>query len=79
MFAASLLCEFDCELACGDPASPEGSVTASDALFMLAAAVGQASCALCTCDVDGSGAIVASDALRALAFAVGQPVTLECP
>ena len=79
VFAASLLCEFDCERACGDPAAPEGSVSASDALFMLTAAVGQASCALCTCDVDGSGAIVASDALRTLAFAVGQPVTLECP
>ena len=55
------------------------AVVASDALFVLKAAVGSLQCPLCTCDVDSSGSITASDALRTLKKAVGQPITLTCP
>ena len=54
-------------------------VTATDALFVLRAAVGTETCALCVCDTNGSGTITASDALVALNFAVGQPIELMCP
>jgi hypothetical protein len=64
--------------ACADPIGTT-AVTASDALFILNVAVGIETCALCTCDTDGSGSIAASDALRALLYAVGLPVPLECP
>lgn len=78
---------------CGDPialvAPLEGdakaaelharTVVASDALFVLKAAVGLVSCPLCTCDTDNSGKVTASDALRVLRKAVGQIVTLNCP
>jgi hypothetical protein len=66
--------EFD---ACGDPATPAG-ITASDALFVLRAAVGTTCCLVCTCDVDTSGSIVASDALAVLRYAVGLNVELSC-
>jgi len=64
---------------CGDPAEARGSITASDALFMLQAAVGLTTCELCVCDVDGSGAVTATDALFTLNAAVGQPTSLACP
>lgn len=64
---------------CGDPAEARGSVTATDALFMLQVAVGLNTCDLCVCDVDGSGAVTATDALFTLSSAVGQPVLLACP
>jgi uncharacterized delta-60 repeat protein len=64
---------------CGDPGSPNGSVTASDALFILVAAVGINECLPCVCDVSGNGSIASSDALIALNFAVGQDVELMCP
>jgi hypothetical protein len=54
-------------------------VTATDALFVLRAAVGIETCAPCVCDTNGSGAVTASDALLTLSFAVGQPVELTCP
>ena len=63
---------------CGD-AVPPASVTASDALFALRAGVGLETCALCSCDADGSGSVAATDALTILRAAVGQPVTLNCP
>lgn len=56
-----------------------GDVTASDALFILNAAVGIQTCELCVCDADGSGGVAATDALLTLQAAVGQPVPLECP
>lgn len=62
---------------CGDPDS--NGLTATDALFILATAVGLQTCPTCVCDVDGSGAVAASDALLALQAAVGAPVSLECP
>ena len=75
--------------ACGDPVAltagarlPGGGdavVTAADALLILRAAVGSATCADCVCDVDGSGAVTATDALLTLKKAVGQAVELTCP
>lgn len=65
--------------ACGSPSSRRTPPTASDALFVLRAAVGQRVCPLCECDTDSSGAIVASDALRVLQAAVGLQVSLTCP
>jgi hypothetical protein len=72
--------------ACADPvaltvgqAPSANMVTASDALFILGAAVGIQTCELCVCDADGSGGVVATDALLTLQSAVGLPVTLECP
>jgi len=55
------------------------AVTASDALAVLATAIGLFTCDLCVCDVDGSSRITATDALTVLKAAVGQPVTLACP
>lgn len=65
-------------LTVGRPASAD-AVTASDALFILGAAVGIQTCELCVCDADGSGGVAATDALVTLRAAVGQPVALECP
>ena len=63
---------------CGD-AVDDGSILASDALFVLRASVGTAACALCTCDVNDNGETTASDALAVLRVAVGQQVELDCP
>jgi cysteine-rich repeat protein len=76
---------------CGDPvgnttaaittAPPEqrpSAVTASDALFVLQAAVGGAVCAPCVCDANDSGAVTASDALAVLQSAVGASGLLAC-
>jgi cysteine-rich repeat protein len=76
---------------CGDPvgnatpayssttlATPPSLVTASDALFVLQAAVGGASCAACICDVNDNGSVTASDALAVLQSAVGTPGLLAC-
>jgi hypothetical protein len=65
---------------CGD-ADGNGSITASDALLTLSAAIGAGVCALCQCDLDNSGAITAADALRVLAEAVGldgMPACMPC-
>jgi hypothetical protein len=71
---------------CADPValtsgneSSADLVTATDALFVLRAAVGLETCALCVCDPDDSGGVAATDALLTLNAAVGQPVSLECP
>ena len=63
----------------GAPLQMPRTVSASDALFMLRAAVGLDSCELCVCDVDGSGGVAATDALATLRLAVGQPIPLNCP
>jgi hypothetical protein len=62
----------------GDDAAPipgdvngDGSVTASDALGALAAALGIRQCLLCVCDLNGDGSISATDALLILNLAVG--------
>jgi hypothetical protein len=75
--------------ACADPvaliagasATAAGSalVTASDALFILSAAVGTVTCDPCVCDADGQGTVAASDALLALKKAVGEQIELFCP
>lgn len=64
-----------CGIRVSDPPDP----TASDALFILKAAVDMTDCPLCACDVDDSGGVVATDALATLKAAVGQDVTLTCP
>ena len=74
---------------CGDATGAAGllagsgrataTLTATDALRILQAAVGSFSCAECVCNVDGNGKITASDALLALRFAVGESVALNCP
>ena len=68
-------------LDCGDP-DDSGTRTATDALFVLRAAVGTAQCDACLCNVDSSAGpnpVTATDALRLLRTAVGQPVVLTCP
>ena len=65
--------------ACGQPVSTGSSSTATDALFVLRAAVGAASCDLCICDVDGNGLVSATDALQTLKISVGQSLPLACP
>ena len=64
---------------CGD-SNLNDSVTASDALAVLKAAVGGDECQQlpCVCDVNGSGTITASDALADLKRAVGQLLVLTC-
>lgn len=64
---------------CGVPASGGSKPGASDALFVLKAAVGGAECDPCLCDVDGSGSVAAGDALAVLRAAVGGDVELNCP
>ncbi|MFT4571836.1 MAG: Tol biopolymer transport system component [Hyphomicrobiaceae bacterium] len=70
--------EFQCR--CGAPKSKDNGPLASDALFVLKAAVGLDSCMPCECDVNDDGRIASSDALNVLRAAVGQiGVVLECP
>jgi len=67
---------------CGAPLTRFGSSpkpSASDALYVLRAAVGLKPCALCDCDVDGSGQIGATDALASLQASVGLPAPSRCP
>jgi hypothetical protein len=71
----------ECEplVICGD-ATEDFDVTASDALHILRASVGQPlACIHPRCDTDDGASVVASDAQRALRFAVGQSVVLDCP
>ncbi len=63
---------------CGD-ADGDGQVVASDALRILASAVGVGSCPLARCDLDGDGRVAAVDALLDLRVVVGLPAVLGCP
>jgi hypothetical protein len=63
---------------CADPTGDE-DVTATDALFVLRAAVGGTGCEPCVCDVNDSGSLTASDSLIVLRFAVGAGDDLQCP
>jgi hypothetical protein len=76
--------------ACGDPVEPSASagataatgsrlITATDALFVLEAAVGLETCDPCVCDPSGDGSVSATDALIVLRAAVGIPQELGCP
>jgi len=72
-------CNASCELlGCADP-DDSSSTTATDALFVLQAAVGQHGCDACLCDIDASGATTSTDALRVLQLAVGQSIERACP
>ena len=76
-------CSEECEwLGCGDP-DGDGHPRASDALFVLAVAVGTHACDHCLCDVDASGGsapVSSIDALRVLSAAIGiGSASLECP
>ena len=75
-------CSFDCDyVECGDP-NDSHTHTASDALYILRAAVGAAMCEPCVCDTVSPGApsgITASDALAVLRTAVGMTIPLACP
>ena len=64
---------------CGFPVSNGAKPAASDALFVLKAAVGSAECDLCVCDINGSGGVAAGDALTTLKAAVGIQVSYDCP
>ncbi|HET9061842.1 MAG TPA: thrombospondin type 3 repeat-containing protein [Candidatus Binatia bacterium] len=64
---------------CGDPAAEFGAVTATDAIYILRAAIGLGTCGSCVCDVDDTGAITTTDALRTLQYAVGLDIPLQCP
>jgi len=62
---------------CGNPTGYDS--LASDALFVLSAAVGASRCEPCVCSLDGNRSVAASDALLLLKAATGQPVALDCP
>jgi hypothetical protein len=64
--------------ACGD-GDEDGTTDATDALFVLQAAVGSRSCTACLCDVNSSSGLTAADALIVLRVSVGAGSTLTCP
>ena len=71
---------------CGDVACTpvfdgmgDRSLTTSDALEVLRAAIGLTQCEPCICDTDSSGSVSALDALRVLRSAVDLDVSLSCP
>jgi cysteine-rich repeat protein len=64
---------------CGHPTSRGTSApSATDALFVLRAAVGAEACKPCVCDADASGLIAATDALAILRRAIGLGPVLVC-
>ena len=63
---------------CGDADASE-TVSSTDALIALNAAVGLATCELCVCDVNSSAGLSALDAQLLLSAAVGLPADLVCP
>jgi hypothetical protein len=67
-----------CPAICGD-ANRDGTITATDALIDLRAAVGQGTCELCICDVNSTASLTAIDALAILKFSVGSLCELDCP
>jgi len=78
LWATGELCNGRClELLCGDP-DDSGSVTSSDARYMLLVALTLESCDLEVCDVDNNGAVSSTDVLKVLAYATGQAVTFTC-
>ena len=64
---------------CGFPITDGETPSTSDALAILKAAVGNAQCQLCICDINDSGSVGASDALGVLRAAVGIETPLDCP
>jgi hypothetical protein len=63
---------------CGD-ADASDTVSSTDALLALNAAVGTQACEICRCDVNSSGGTTAVDAQLILTAAVGLPADLVCP
>jgi len=63
---------------CGD-ADGNHTLSATDALLVLNASVGLATCAPCLCNSAGNLTTTASDALRVLQRAVGGAAELNCP
>lgn len=63
---------------CGD-VNDDGRVTATDALFVLQAAIGLQTCSVEICDANGDGNVTATDASMVLSAAVGLPVDFVCP
>jgi len=63
---------------CGQPVTVGTAPAASDALYVLRAAVGIATCSPSVCDTDGSCTVTAADALRLLGFVTGQDYPLSC-
>ncbi len=80
-YAQGEYCGVACALIpCGKMSDTSTTLKASDALYVLKAAVNpQLKCTLQVCDVDGSGKVAAGDALRILKVSVGQVVALLCP
>jgi hypothetical protein len=80
-FASGESCDEGCSFVpCGKPTNSSGDLPkASDAQFILRAAVDSVTCDLMVCDVNDNGAISAADALQTLRKAVGAGVTLTCP
>jgi len=79
-FATGDFCSADCTIVpCGIPTNPNGTEPkTSDALFVLRTAVGQSSCDVRVCDVNGSNTVTTGDALAILRKAVGQNVEFNC-
>ena len=63
---------------CGVPVSMSDTPTASDALFILRAAVGSEPCEICVCDLNNDEIVTAADALNALKVAVGSSGQRDC-
>jgi len=63
---------------CGQPVSEGSAPTASDALFVLQAAVASDHCDLEICDVNSDCTVTVTDALETLLEAVGSGSTLVC-
>jgi hypothetical protein len=65
-------------LICGDP-NDSGTVTVTDASYILQVVVGMRTCDPRVCDVNDDGRIATNDAQRVLRFAAGLPILLTCP
>lgn len=76
---AQRYCVYADGAACGDVDCLGTSLTTTDALGLLHAAVGLKECALCVCDANGSGITTATDALMTLNSAVGIATAMSCP
>ena len=64
---------------CADPVVPFGTYTASDALFVLRAAVDTHDCDACLCDVVWLNGVLNIVALSKLRLAVGDGFVTNCP
>ncbi|HYB99864.1 MAG TPA: hypothetical protein VEC57_12105 [Candidatus Limnocylindrales bacterium] len=74
-------CASDCSVVpCGFPlGGGRDHPGASDALYVLRAAISLVACAMSVCDVDGNASLSAGDSLYLLAYAVGRDLQLQCP